>query len=353
MRSRIWLAPAAALVLALGVSACGSSDSSGGGGGGGSSSSSINGAGSTFAAPIYQQWGNALKDQGITVNYQPVGSGAGIAQLAAGTADFGASDPALTPEDRATFKKGEAVQIPMAFGAITVAYNLDGVDKGLKLDGATTADIFLGKITKWDDPAIAKLNSGVKLPSTGIKVFFRSDESGTTENFEKYLAGAAPSAWTAEPTKKWAGTVGEGREKSAGVSDGVKSTDGGITYVEWSYARDNALGVAQIDNGGGAVELTGDSAGKALTAAKPAGEGNDLKLALDYTTKAPGTYPIVLVTYEVVCSKGLDATKTAVEKAFLGHYASAEVQQGLLDIGYAPLPEEVRTKVETAVKAIS
>src|SRR4051794_21351542 len=124
VRSRIWLAPVAALVLALGVSACGSSDNnSSGGGGGGSSSASINGAGSTFAAPIYQQWGNALKDRGLTVNYQPVGSGAGIAQLAAGTADFGASDPALTPEDRATFKKGEVTQIPMAFGAITVSYN--------------------------------------------------------------------------------------------------------------------------------------------------------------------------------------------------------------------------------------
>src|SRR3954469_69149 len=144
VRSRIWLAPAAALVLALGVSACGSSDNSSSGGGGGSSSGTINGAGSTFAAPIYQQWGNALKDQGTTVNYQPVGSGAGVAQWQAGTADFGASDPALTPEDRSAAKKGEGVQIPMAFGAITVAYN--GAPKGLKLDGATVADIFLGKI---------------------------------------------------------------------------------------------------------------------------------------------------------------------------------------------------------------
>src|SRR3954464_6867462 len=151
----------ALIALALVVSACGSSnnDSSAASGG---ESASINGAGSTFAAPIYQQWGNALKDQGLTVDYQPVGSGAGIQQWAAGTSDFGASDPALAPEDRAAAKKGEGVQIPMAFGAITIAYNLSGVKAGLKLDGATAADIFLGKITKWNDPAIAKLNSGVK-----------------------------------------------------------------------------------------------------------------------------------------------------------------------------------------------
>ena len=145
-------------------------------------------------------------------------------------------------------------------------------------------------------------NPGVNLPGTKIKVFFRSDESGTTENFEKYLAAAAPSVWTAKPSKTWPGKAGEGREKSAGVAEGVKNTDGGVAYVEWSYARDNKLGVGQIDNGGGAVELTGESAGKAVAAAQSAGEGNDLKLKLDYATKEAGVYPIVLVTYEIVCS---------------------------------------------------
>jgi phosphate transport system substrate-binding protein len=361
-----------ALVGALALTACGSDNNTEAGAGTSSSSSaaesssaacgsgSLNAEGSSAQKNAIEEAISSFGDtcSGATVNYNPTGSGAGIQQFVAGQVDFAGSDSALNAEKGEVAAAAKRCQnnpawnLPMAAGPIAVAYNVAGVDK-LVLTPDVTAKIFLGKVKTWDDPAIAKLNSGVKLPSTGIKVFFRSDESGTTENFEKYLAGAAPSAWTAEPAKKWAGTVGEGREKSAGVSDGVKSTDGGITYVEWSYAKDNALGVAQIDNGGGAVELTGDSAGKALTAAKPAGEGNDLKLALDYTTKAPGTYPIVLVTYEVVCSKGLDATKTAVEKAFLGHYASAEVQQGLLDIGYAPLPEEVRTKVETAVKAIS
>src|SRR5438094_3504277 len=146
LRSRILIALAATAVLALAVAACGSSKkSSSNATPSGGGSGTVNGAGSTFAAPIYSQWGNALKDQGVTVNYQPVGSGAGVAQFAAGTVDFGASDPALTPEDRGTIKKGDPVQIPTAFGAITVSYNLDGVGSGLKLDGATVTDILLGK----------------------------------------------------------------------------------------------------------------------------------------------------------------------------------------------------------------
>src|SRR5438477_11320230 len=207
LRSRIWIALAAAAVLALAVAACGSSNKSSNstgpapsGGGGGT----INGAGSTFAAPIYSQWGNALKGKGLTVNYQPIGSGAGVAQFAAGTVDFGASDPALVPADRATIKKGEAVQIPMAFGAITGSYN--GAPKGLKLDGATIADIFLGKIKTWSDPAIGKLNPGVKLPSGAITVVHRSDESGTTKGFTTFLSDYSPewkSKVGADKTVKW------------------------------------------------------------------------------------------------------------------------------------------------------
>ncbi|HEY0630920.1 MAG TPA: phosphate ABC transporter substrate-binding protein PstS, partial [Thermoleophilaceae bacterium] len=244
MSSRTWLALVAAVVLATGASACGSSnkksDTSAAGGSGGGASGVVNGAGSTFAAPIYQQWGNALKDRGITVNYQPVGSGAGIAQLAAGTADFGASDPALTPEDRATFKKGAAVQIPMAFGAITVAYNLSGVKKGLKLDGATVADIFLGKVKKWNDPAIAKLNPGVTLPGDSITVVHRSDESGTTKGFTTFL-GNYSKEWAskvgADKTVKW--PTGTGAKGNDGVAAAVKQQSGAVGYVEEAFALQN------------------------------------------------------------------------------------------------------------------
>ena len=145
----------------------------------------------------------------------------------------------------------------MVTGPIASPTTSSGVDK-LILTPAVAADIFNGKITTWNDPAIAAINPGVTLPSTAIKVFFRSDESGTTENFTKYLNAAAPDAWTADPAKVWTGK-GEGKEKSAGVAEGVKSTDGGITYVEWCYAKDNDLSIAQVDNGGGAVELTAET----------------------------------------------------------------------------------------------
>ncbi|MEV0283313.1 phosphate ABC transporter substrate-binding protein PstS [Kribbella sp. NPDC050820] len=298
----------------------------------------------------------------VTVNYNPTGSGAGIKQFNAAQVDFAGSDSALKTEasdgdsEAATAAKrcqnNPALNLPMVIGPVAIAYNLDGVDK-LVLDGATAAKIFQGSIKTWNDPAIAKLNAGVTLPGDPISVFFRSDESGTTENFTKYLAAAGGGAWTGKPAKKWTGT-GAGKEKSAGVAEGVKSTKNSITYVEWSYAVDNKLGVAQVDNGSGSpVELTAESAGKALAAAKVKGTGNDLSMSLDYATKEAGAYPIILVTYEIACSKGLAAEKTALVKSFLSYFASTEGQASLTELNYAPLPDEIRTKVDAAVQAIS
>jgi phosphate transport system substrate-binding protein len=304
-------------------------------------------------------YGEACKD--AKLNYNPTGSGAGIKQFIAGQVDFAGSDSALKTEGKdgaqseaaqaEAFCGSPAWNIPMVTGPIAIAYNVKGIDK-LVLTPAVAADIFAGKVTTWNDPSIAALNKGATLPSTAIKVFFRSDESGTTENFTKYLKAAGGDKWAADPAKKWTG-AGEGKEKSAGVSEGVKSTDGGITYVEWSYAKDNKLGVASIDNGGGAVELTGAAVGKAVAAAKQVGTGNDLALKLDYATKEAGAYPILLVTYEIVCSKNKDAAKGKNIKAFLTHFASADTQKSLEDIGYAPLPQEVSTKVAASIKALS
>jgi phosphate transport system substrate-binding protein len=368
---------AVAVAGALALTACGSDDNSGstpgaseGGDAAACASGTLNGEGSSAQKNAIDEavasFGEKCAD--ATVNYNPTGSGAGIKQFNAAQVDFAGSDSALKTEPKdGVIEADQAEQrcagspawnLPLVAGPIAVAYNLPGVGGGADGDGITltpavTAEIFLGRITTWNDPAIQAINSGAQLPATPIKVFYRSDESGTTENFAKYLQAAAPSAWTEEPSKSWPGEAGEGREKSAGVAEGVKSTVGGITYVEWSYARDNDLGVADVDNGGGAVELTGESAGKALTAATAAGEGNDLRLDLDYTTKEAGVYPIVLVTYEIVCSKGLDAGKTALVKAFLTHLAGPDVQAGLEEIGYAPVPEEVLTKVRAAVEAIA
>ena len=207
MRTRRISAVALAIAASLVVAACGSSSSS-------SSSSSSGGSaarrparaparaavavrrrstapGSTFAAPIYQQWGSNLKSQGLTVNYNPVGSGTGIADLQTATVDFAGSDPALKPTDTSAMK-GPVLQFPVAFGAITVSYNLSGVKSGLKLDGATIADIFLGKIKTWNDPAIKALNPGISLPSTAITVVHRSDSSGTTKGFTTFLEDYSP-----------------------------------------------------------------------------------------------------------------------------------------------------------------
>ncbi|QNE20548.1 phosphate ABC transporter substrate-binding protein PstS [Kribbella qitaiheensis] len=360
----------------LALSACGSDPEPSGSSNPSSSTSTSTGGGDCPKGTLNAEGSTAQKNAieeviskynekcaDVSVNYNATGSGAGIKQFKAGQVDFAGSDSALKTvstdggetEAAAAAKRCQgspALNLPMVVGPISIAYNVDGLDK-LVLDGATAAKIFQGTVKTWNDPAIAKLNAGAKLPSTPISVFFRSDESGTTENFTKYLAAAGEGAWTGKPAKKWTGT-GAGKEKSAGVAEGVKSTKNSITYVEWSYAVDNKLGIAQIDNGSGApVELTADSASKALAAAKPAGTGTDLSLKLDYTTKAAGTYPIILATYEIACSKGLTAEKTALVKSFLTYFAGADGQGALTDLHYAPLPEELRTKVDAAIQSIS
>jgi phosphate transport system substrate-binding protein len=356
LNSRTWLALAAALVLALTVAACGSGNKSDTGGGSGSSGGggSINGAGSTFAAPIYQQWGNALKDKGITVNYQPVGSGAGIAQLAAGTADFGASDPALTPEDRATFKKGEVTQIPMAFGAITVSYNLSGVKKGLKLDGATIADIFLGKVKKWNDPAIAKLNPGVKLPGDSITVVHRSDESGTTKGFTGFL-GAYSKEWASkvgsDKTVKW--PTGTGAKGNDGVAAAVKQQSGAVGYVEEAFALQNNFTTAAVKN------KTGKFVEPTLQTTTAAGQGvkvpKDLGISIIDSPNA-AAYPIssqtFVVVYKDLCKGGLDKGKASSVKGFLD-YGLGEGQSVLGQLQYARLPAPLLKKSKAAANSLT
>jgi len=325
----------------------------------------LNGEGSSAQKNALDQAATDFQDQcgsTATVNYNPTGSGAGIKQFIAGQVDFAGSDSVLKDKakegstsieqvDADTACGSPAWNLPMVTGPIAVAYNLKGVDK-LVLTPAVTAKIFDGTIKTWNDPAIVAINKDVTLPGQAIKVFFRSDESGTTENFTKYLNTAAAAQWPTAPAKKWTGK-GEGKEKSAGVANAVKATEGGVTYAEWSYAKDNQLGMAQIDNGSGPVELTGEAVGKAVSAAEQVGTGNNLALKLDYATKEAGAYPILLVTYEIVCSKAKDPAKAALLKAFLKSFAAPAEQAKLQEIGYAPLPAEVQTKVAAAIDALS
>ena len=295
-----------------------------------------------------------------TLSYNPTGSGSGIKQFTAGQVDFAGSDSVLSDEpEEGTIETKAAAKtcgspawnLPMVTGPIAISYNLPGVDD-LILTPEVAAKIFQGEITTWDDPAIARINPDAKLPDSKISVFFRADESGTTENFTNYLSATAKDVWTKDPSKVWTGK-GEGKDKSAGVSNAVKSTKGGITYVEWSYARDNKLSIAKIDNGAGPVELNSQTVGKAVQAAKNVGKGHDIRLELDYATKEKGAYPILLVTYEIVCSKGQDADKTKLTKSFLTYFSSKDGQKSLESAGYAPLPEVVRSKVTASIDALS
>jgi len=367
---------AALLAGALALAACSSSKKSdnsttpaGGGSGNTSASSSSSGGaascakgslkaeGSTAQTNAIQQWIQNYQKQcsGATIAYNPTGSGAGVTQFNAGQVDFAGSDSALNPAKGETTKAQQrcsspALDLPMVTGPIAVAFKLNGVSD-LTLNPDVMAKIFTGKITTWDDPAIKALNSGANLPSSKITVFYRSDSSGTTENFEKYLNATAPSVFTATPSKTWAGT-GQGKAKSQGVAQAISSTEGGIGYVEWSFAGSSGLSMAKVDNGSGAVTLSAESAGKAVSAAKIVGTGNDLTLKLDYATKEPGAYPIILVTYEIACSKYSNSSIGSLVKSFLT-YTSGPGQSGLADVGSAPLPSDIASKVQASVATIS
>jgi phosphate transport system substrate-binding protein len=346
--------------LAFGVAACGddsSSPSASGDSGSGSAAQkggTVNGAGATFPAPVYSEWAARFKDkQGTTVNYQAIGSGGGIAQFTAGTVDFGASDAAMKDEEIAAAKKGDPVHVPTVLGAVTVAYKLGGVDKGLKLDGATIADIFLGKIKKWNDPKIAAGNSGVQLPSTDIAVCHRSDESGTTKNFTQFLADYS-KAWADGPgvdkTVKW--PTGTGAKGNDGVAGCVKQTEGSVGYVEQAYALQNNFTTAAVKN------KAGNFIEPSLAATSAAGEAARPPADLRFSTiNAPGaqTYPISAVTfllvYQDMCKAGVAQKEAGLTKDWL-NYALGDGEKVAPELQYAPLPDAIRQQAQAKVDAL-
>jgi phosphate transport system substrate-binding protein len=301
-----------------------------------------------------QVWGQ--KCPGKNLSYNPTGSGAGVNQFIAGQVDFAGTDSPLSKDqpDQAAKRCGgnPAWNLPLVFGPVALAYNLPGVDK-LVLNADVLAKIFTGAINTWNDPAIAALNSGATLPDTKIVPIYRSDSSGTTDNFQKYLGTAAKDSWTKGAGKEFQGGAGEGAQKSAGVVQAVQATAGAIGYVEKGFVTQAGLPMAQIDTGAGAVELTDATAGKAIEGAKFAAEGNDLVLDLNsiYGTTEPGAYPLVLATYEIVCSKGYPADTAAAVKSFLTVSAN-DGQGGLSAAGYIPLPDAFKQRLLTAVSAI-
>ena len=357
-------------IAAMTLTACGSDNNAGTASSSASGSASASGAdcggktsltaeGSTAQqnaiAEFNKVWGQVCS--GKTLAYNPTGSGAGVDQFIAKQVDFAGSDSALSDEQgpKAAERCGgnPAWNLPLVFGPVALAYNVEGADK-LIVNGEVLAKIFQGQITKWNDPAIAALNSGASLPDADITPIYRSDSSGTTDNFQKYLAAAAPQAWTKGAGKEFQGGAGEGAQKSSGVVQAIQATPGGIGYVEKGFAQQAGLKVAQIDSGGGAVELTDESTQKAVDTAKFKAEGNDLSLDLNalYASKEAGVYPLMLATYEIVCSKGYDADTAAGVKSFLT-VAANEGQANLSAAGYVPLPDAFKERLLKSVDAIA
>ncbi len=364
-----------ALIGALALTACGTDNntpgaSSSGTGTGSSASatgSTTNAAGISCATGTLQLAGSTAQSNamaewikqyqtacpGANINYGGGGSGAGVQQFSAGTIDFAGSDFPLGAKDQpgadARCKTGPAVNLPLVPGPIAVGYNLPGVTT-LNLSSATLAKIFDGKISKWSDPAIAKDNPGAKLPSLGIQTFHRSDGSGTSFNFTNYLSNEAKADWSYGPNKDWKAPGGQGAKGSQGVAQGVKSTPGGIGYFEQSFADQSKIPYAKVSNAAGDfVELTKDNTVNFLSKAKVVGTGEDLKLAFDYTNTDKTAYPNLLVTYEIVCSKGNDPAKLALIKSFLGYAASDAGQNLLPGIGYVKLPTNIQQKVQKTI----
>lgn len=309
----------------------------------------LSGAGATFPAPLYQRWSAEFhkKNPAMQVNYQSVGSGAGVKNFMQGVVDFGASDAAMTDAEIAKSPAG-AVLIPATAGSVVLAYNLPGV-KDLKLGREALAGIFLGTVKKWNDPAIAKDNPGAKLPDQPITVAYRSDGSGTTFVFTQHLAAISPDFdEKVGADKSVTFPVGIGGKGNEGVTALIKQTPGAIGYVEYGYAKNNGLAMASVENKSGKfVAPTPESGASALASVElpenlrawpvdPAGEGD---------------YPITSFTWLMLPKKAADAAKLAALKQFIT-YGLTEGQSLADELGYIPLPESVVAKSKAALETV-
>lgn len=354
-------------VVALMVSGCGTNDNATGNGPGAppvkvtcGGQKVLKASGSTAQANAMTRFVKAFEQAcpGQTLNYTPNGSGAGIGEFTADQTNFAGSDSPLAPVEyfAARHRCGSSAwNLPVVLGPIAITYHVTGVNS-LNLDGPTAARIFKGGITAWNDPAIEALNPGVRFPAEPIRVIFRNDQSGTTDNFQRYLDSAGNGAWDKGIGKAFTGGVGEGAKGNDGTSAAVKSTEGSITYNEWSFAQAQKLEMAKIVTSGGPdpVALNADSVGKTIAGASFSEEGNDLVVDTFsfYKPTRPGSYPIVLATYEIVCSKYPDPQVAAAVKAFLRSTIGAG-QNGLADNGYIPIPDSFKARLSASIDAIS
>ncbi|MHC6175084.1 phosphate ABC transporter substrate-binding protein PstS [Glutamicibacter endophyticus] len=365
---RLGSAAAVLSVAAIALTACGSDNPTGAASSApagssdaaGAVSGTLTGIGASSQKSAMEAWANgfAAAHSGATVQYSPDGSGAGRKAFLAGGAQFAGSDAYLKPEEADQAKKvcgpEGAFNIPAYVSPIAVAFNLEGV-KELNLDAATIAKIFKKEITTWNDEAIAKQNPDAELPDTAITVVHRNDESGTTENFVEYLKAAAGDVWTYDVSGDWPKDIAsENAKGTSGVVSTTSSTNGAITYADFSAVGD--LATVNVKVGDEYTKISTDAAAKALEAAEPHDSGSKLDMALDLKrdTTESGTYPIVLVSYHIFCSSYKDQATVDLVKAF-GNYVVSDEGQKIANesAGNAPLSEAVATQAAKSIDSIT
>lgn len=317
---------------------------------GGGATISISGAGATAPNPLYQRWFAEYnkKNPNVQVSYQSVGSGAGVKQFLAKTVDFGATDSALKSDEKVQFPtdRGTAIQVPSTGLFVVFAYNLDGV-KGLKLSRDSFCGIVDGSIKKWNDEKLKKDNAGVTLPDSDITFVYRSDGSGTTSIFTKHIEKACPN-WKAGSGKSVEWPTGSGAKGNEGVTAQLKQTKGAIGYTEFSYAKENGLEMAAVQNKAGEfIVPTPEAAAKALSGVTMP---EDFALSVP-DPEAKDAYPIVSLTWLLFYGKYETAAKSDALKSFT-KWALTDGKSFASELGYIPLPEDVVTKVNAAVDKI-
>lgn len=354
-----------AVVGALALSSCAANENAPAATAGSTASSAptlsgtLNGAGSSAQGAAQNAWIAAFQtsNPGVTINYDPTGSGAGRKTFISGGSDWAGSDSALSDQElagdfTACAPGTKAIDLPTYISPIAVIFNVPGVTS-LNLDATTLASIFKGTITTWNDPAIAALNTGVKLPSTAITAVHRSDDSGTTKNFTDYLNKVAPTVWDAKPADPFPYKVGEGAQGTSGVVDAVTNGTGTIGYADASKA--GKLGVAKIKVGDKFVGYTPEGAGAVvndspLVTGRAAG---DIAIALNRTTTDATHYPLVLVSYSIVCQQYATPAKATLVKAYIGYITGADGQKtAATSAGAAPLTASLASRVKDALATV-
>ena len=315
----------------------------------------LTGAGATFPYPIYSKWFSAYAAKtGVKINYQPIGSGGGIRQLSEQTVDFGATDAPMSDAELAKAKGGAIMHIPTVLGAVVVTYNVPELKRPLRLDGTTLADVFLGKITSWNDARIAALNPGTKLPASDILVVHRSDGSGTSYVFTDYLSSVSTD-WAAKPGKgkevQW--PVGLGGKGNEGVAGQVKQLPGSIGYVELAYAKQNKLAYADIRN------VQGQFVTPTIAAVTAAAAGAAAKLPpnTDYRVSivnaaGKNAYPISSFTWLLVYRTQTDAAKGKKLIDFV-RWALTDGEKSAATLDYAPIPAKMAKQLIRQLGAVS